>query len=179
MMATRINLGTLRLTLGNLKVNDRLSEETTCFSADMYLDGKYIGTAGNRGNGGCNDYHHPTREDRSAFEDYVQEWAKETGHNGIEPQDSLVAAAMDHAERLKIAQRNARKGFAFTVFGFKGLEDWGKSIGMKVWQDEWSVGVRAEEHVEAVVEKYQPDEYGVIGPDQHGVAPEASKARTN
>lgn len=43
----------MRITLKNLSVSDRLTEETLAFSADVYVDGKKVGTAMNRGNGGC------------------------------------------------------------------------------------------------------------------------------
>lgn len=34
-----------------------LSEETHCFSASLYVDGKKVGTVSNQGFGGCHDYH--------------------------------------------------------------------------------------------------------------------------
>ena len=39
--------------LGNLKVHDDMSEETMCFSADMYFNGKFAGNCSNDGRGGC------------------------------------------------------------------------------------------------------------------------------
>ena len=43
------------ITLKNLKVHETLSEETLCFSADLYENGKLIAHVSNRGCGGCND----------------------------------------------------------------------------------------------------------------------------
>lgn len=43
------------LQLKNVKVHDDLSEETTCFTANIYLDGKNIGAAKNDGRGGNTD----------------------------------------------------------------------------------------------------------------------------
>jgi len=40
----------------NVSVNKRMSEETTCFSADLYLNGVKVLAVSNRGYGGCNDY---------------------------------------------------------------------------------------------------------------------------
>lgn len=46
-----------KITLKNLKVQETLSEETLCFSADLYEDGKLIAHVSNRGCGGSNDVH--------------------------------------------------------------------------------------------------------------------------
>ena len=45
-----------RTTLKNIKESPGMSDETIAFSASVYLDGKRVGTARNRGNGGCNEY---------------------------------------------------------------------------------------------------------------------------
>ena len=42
----------MKLTLKNVKVNKAMSEETHCFSATIYKDGKKVGTVCNRGHGG-------------------------------------------------------------------------------------------------------------------------------
>lgn len=45
------------ITLKKLAHNSRLSEETECFSADVYIHGKKEGTVANRGQGGSDEYH--------------------------------------------------------------------------------------------------------------------------
>ncbi len=42
------------LSLKNLKFHEDMSEETPCFSADLYQDGKLIAHVRNSGRGGCN-----------------------------------------------------------------------------------------------------------------------------
>lgn len=42
--------------LKNLKFHEDMSEETGCFSADLYEDGKLLAHVKNSGHGGCNDY---------------------------------------------------------------------------------------------------------------------------
>ena len=42
--------------LKNIKVMEQLSEETRCYTASVYLDGKRIGQVSNRGHGGCDEY---------------------------------------------------------------------------------------------------------------------------
>lgn len=44
------------LSLKNLKFHEDMSEETPCFSADLYENGKLMAHVSNRGHGGCNDY---------------------------------------------------------------------------------------------------------------------------
>lgn len=49
------------LTLKNLSHNARLSEETECFAADLYVDGVKTASVANRGHGGCHEMHfYPT-----------------------------------------------------------------------------------------------------------------------
>jgi len=45
----------MEITIKNLKVIKALSEETLCFTATVYVDGKKAGTASNRGFGGMTD----------------------------------------------------------------------------------------------------------------------------
>jgi len=43
------------ITLKNIKVHVTLSEETPCYTAIAYVDGKKLGTVSNRGHGGCDE----------------------------------------------------------------------------------------------------------------------------
>ena len=45
----------MNLQLKNIKVHHGLSQETLCFEASVYLEGKRIGTIANRGCGGANE----------------------------------------------------------------------------------------------------------------------------
>lgn len=47
---------TPKITVRNLKHNESLSEETHCFSATVYVDGKRFCTARNHGHGGPDEY---------------------------------------------------------------------------------------------------------------------------
>lgn len=42
----------MKIELRRLKIVERMSQETTCFIADVYIDGKKVGTAQNEGCGG-------------------------------------------------------------------------------------------------------------------------------
>ncbi len=41
--------------LKKVKVHDDMSEETMCFSAELWENGKHVANVSNRGHGGCND----------------------------------------------------------------------------------------------------------------------------
>lgn len=47
----------MKIELKNVKYMASLSEETMCFSATVYIDGKKRGEVKNRGCGGAHDYH--------------------------------------------------------------------------------------------------------------------------
>lgn len=46
----------LNVQLKKVKYYDKLSEETCCFTADLYINGKKVGNVKNDGRGGCTDY---------------------------------------------------------------------------------------------------------------------------
>lgn len=46
----------MNIELRNIQVYARLSEETTAFTATIYIDGKKVGWAKNDGQGGCTNY---------------------------------------------------------------------------------------------------------------------------
>ena len=47
----------MKITLKNIKYAAFASEETNCFEASVYIDGKRQGVVTNGGKGGCNFYH--------------------------------------------------------------------------------------------------------------------------
>lgn len=47
----------MKIELKNIKYAEFASQETHCFEASVYIDGKRIGTVENDGRGGCHGYH--------------------------------------------------------------------------------------------------------------------------
>ncbi len=47
----------MKIELKNLKINEAFSEETTCFMADVFVNGKKVAHARNDGRGGCTFIH--------------------------------------------------------------------------------------------------------------------------
>jgi hypothetical protein len=61
-------------TLKNVKIIEELSEETICFTASLYRDGKRLGTVSNRGHGGMHDFDHTI--DLRALAADAREWCE-------------------------------------------------------------------------------------------------------
>ena len=62
----------MRIEIKNIKHVESMSEETFCFSANLYVDGKKIGAVSNRGHGGCHEY-----EFNNATVRELNQWCKE------------------------------------------------------------------------------------------------------
>ena len=54
----------MKVELKKISFNERMSEETNCFIADLYINGIKVGECSNEGHGGCTDYGSPTNEGR-------------------------------------------------------------------------------------------------------------------
>ena len=61
----------MEITLKNVKHYESMSEETYCFEASLYADGKRVGRVSNRGTGGCHDYDFDMKTERE-----LDEWCK-------------------------------------------------------------------------------------------------------
>lgn len=56
----------MKIEIKNIKINKSFSEETICFNADVFVDGKKTAYASNDGHGGCtfyNSYHKPNDDE--------------------------------------------------------------------------------------------------------------------
>jgi len=52
----------MKIELKKISFNERMSEETSCFVADLYINGKKVGYCKNDGHGGCTDYRGDSKE---------------------------------------------------------------------------------------------------------------------
>ena len=66
----------MKLQLKKIKIYDELSEETICFTAELYADGKKVATVKNDGRGGSTDVYF-TEGWRSESVQRVIQYAKE------------------------------------------------------------------------------------------------------
>ncbi len=60
----------MKIELKNVKVAEFASEETTCFQASIYIDGKKEATVSNAGRGGCNIYRFTDRKVEDKFKEF-------------------------------------------------------------------------------------------------------------
>jgi len=58
----------MKIELKKISFNERMSDETNCFVADIYIDGKKVGYCKNDGRGGCTEYHGNTKADNELIE---------------------------------------------------------------------------------------------------------------
>jgi len=62
----------MKVELKNVKFCEWASQETNCFNASIWIDGKRAGKVGNEGHGGCNWYEFKDRKLEQAFYDYCK-----------------------------------------------------------------------------------------------------------
>jgi hypothetical protein len=110
----------MNITLKNVEYSARLSEETTCFSASIYVDGILSGTAANRGTGGATDIHPLELEER------INEYCKTlppvpygAGMDGtfVPNADYLFTEMVRDHLLLKDMQRKLKRRLVFTRAG--------------------------------------------------------------
>ena len=146
----------MKITLKNLKVAEFASEETTCFSATVYLDGKRAMTVRNAGHGGSH-FMEPLNGDRDKFRAAQNRLAAHAAT--LPPEDLgfldgngnpatyqpdiewLINEALTDALHLKDMKRSLKK-----VVGFKA----GEPDDMRTWN------VKADAHGIARVKHHTP-----------------------
>lgn len=129
----------MNIQIKNIKTYNALSEETTCFTADVFVGGKKIAYAKNDGHGGCTYYNVYKREDRPTLE-AAEEFVKtlpSTTYNGSFGElviESTLETIIDNAitafEKKKENKRMEKdmetsiligvpNGFSYRAFGFQ------------------------------------------------------------
>jgi hypothetical protein len=119
----------MKIELKNIKYAAFASEETSCYEATLWVDGKKIGNVSNDGRGGCDNFH----GDRKAFE-AAEEWCilnlpdkvytkEKDGFDGIHTQnlESLCGQLLeDHLSAKDLAKALISKAVFYTP-GSRGL----------------------------------------------------------
>jgi hypothetical protein len=99
----------MQIELRHLKIVHRLSQETVCFTASLFLDGEPAGTVSNRGDGGAHEYSSSAAESRltayakaAPARTFPAEW----GGGTYQPSaDSLIDDLVtDHQTRADLAK---------------------------------------------------------------------------
>lgn len=137
------------VTLKSVKLNSALSDETACFSATVYVDGKAFCLATNRGHGGDDEQH--AIKPRGGWKDGKQAGeANRAVHVALqelnlraqafsEPResdfsdhvffddfDSLVGAALDHWQNVQGVKRALSRKVHYRAPGKSGLWTYGR-----------------------------------------------------
>lgn len=98
----------MKIEVKKISHNARLSEETMCFSADLYIDGKNIGTVSNRGHGGCNDFGVYGAENRALMQK-AEEFCK--GLPSVRSYDMDLDMDLEFFVTLLVSREISRKEF--------------------------------------------------------------------
>ena len=113
----------MQVELRKLKINDKLSEETTCFSAEVWADGVRVAEASNRGHGGSNDYRVLDKPKWQAFEAWVKAMPPipadpEKGYPALTMDvDLYLGEVMEKAEQSAFVKRQCRTKTLFLLKG--------------------------------------------------------------
>jgi hypothetical protein len=106
----------VKLTLKNIKEHPDMSEETNCFSATIYVDGKKAGFVKNEGRGGCNFYTWLDPQVGAA----VDAWAKtQDTEFDFEKLDQILDKLLGQEEILRQLRRWSKKQTCFRLKGDK------------------------------------------------------------
>jgi hypothetical protein len=143
----------MKITLKRIQIYPRMSQETTAFNADVYVDEVKVGEASNEGQGGCNMYNWKDHETGQK----VEQFAKETHPNDFEPLDYIVADLLDKFEEEKHFRRLCKTK---TVIRLKSDEN-PKSDGKVVYRTFNAVYI-PDRHREIIKTKYSDNLQEII-----------------
>lgn len=127
----------MKIELNNIKVYDRLSKETTAYSADLFVDGKKVAQSENDGHGGCDSIRtFGTNEENylhnSKIVDQAEEFCKTLPDNIYESYDgqkvsepmtleifinNLLDVFIDEKEKVKFKKKIEKNMFKGIVVG--------------------------------------------------------------
>jgi hypothetical protein len=131
----------MKIELKNLRVNTMFSEETICFKADVFVDGKKVAYAENEGRGGCTSYHpYPNQHELvKQVENYCKSLPKQIIDFGGEEREfnQSLESVIDDLVNTKEKEKEQKKidklcennivygkpnGYSYKLIGFKGKQ---------------------------------------------------------
>lgn len=101
----------MHIELRKLRVVAALSEETACYTAEIWIDGVRSFAASNRGHGGADDYHQLGSVTEAEVNDWLRANRTARVYRGVTLEPNLeheVAHLMDVAEQTKSMKRRLR-----------------------------------------------------------------------
>lgn len=124
----------MRLELKSVDYSQRMSEETSCFFAQVYVDGRHVGSVLNHGHGGCHQYTGEAEAILSAeaktLPKVKTDTPSETDPSGFfhyaPDADSLIDEALDTYLMTRDLKRLIGSKVLFTKKGEPGVYQTGK-----------------------------------------------------
>jgi len=110
----------MSITLKAVKIHQDMSEETLCFSASLYWNGKKAGSVSNRGCGGSNDYYYETPQIRKEIREWIDVepvfWNDGTECD-FEKLDCLIGQLVDEVDQKNWLKRQMRTKVLYRIKG--------------------------------------------------------------
>lgn len=117
----------MKIELGSYKHSPSLSEETRAFTANIYIDGKKVGTVKNQGHGGPDQFRFDDRGVETAFFAYCKtqlyevktddpDWMKDL-HGTPKSAECIIGEICDELDRKKRLKTLSRKAVLFRLSG--------------------------------------------------------------
>jgi hypothetical protein len=103
-----------KVELKKVKYYEKMSEETSCFTADIYFNGKKVGLCKNSGNGG-ETYVYQNLTNQDGYKQFLS-YCRSLGKNSVDMCDELFDKYMErrYAEKLeKKLKRDQQKGIVY------------------------------------------------------------------
>lgn len=112
-----------RIELKNIKHSEFASQETHCYQATLYIDGKKVGMVGNEGHGGPDFFYPDAKSDRAIFDAAEAEVAKENcpGYDFPNSIEIICGDLVNEWLVTKDFKRLVARKALFTVPGEAGL----------------------------------------------------------
>lgn len=101
----------MKIELKRLALNKRLSEETNCYSAEIWIDGRRAFLASNRGHGGADVYELVGTVTEKAVDDWLRANRPPVQVSGMQIEHSLeieVGELIELEEQVKLLKRRCR-----------------------------------------------------------------------
>lgn len=124
----------MKIELRKIKTNQRLSQETLCFSADIFINGTKAGEAKNHGYGGSTDYHHLGTDTSRMLIKNAEKYAASLPHRKSEISDKtypinlcdliddILYAESNNKEMKRFEAKTAKDCLKNICYGIKGKQ---------------------------------------------------------
>ena len=114
----------MKIALKNVKIARHMSQETTAFTASLWIDNKRVGDVRNEGCGGPNDVWIEDRELRELFHAHVTTMPDMVTDYGTFPMnvDLFISDLLEKHEHQQWIKRQTRRKIIFRLDGDKANE---------------------------------------------------------